>query len=66
MIRFEQVSKQFPNGTFAFPNPEAASIAVWTVNEWLNTHSNHFEKIIFNVFSEADYKDYIHIFETGK
>lgn len=50
-------------GVFGFPKPEATNIAVKTVNEWLNTHSNHFEKVIFNVFSEGDYKEYINVFE---
>ena len=51
---------------FGFPKQEAANIAVKNVNEWLNTHSNHFEKIIFNVFSEGDYKEYIKVFEPVK
>jgi O-acetyl-ADP-ribose deacetylase (regulator of RNase III) len=53
-------------GVFGFPKLEAAKIAVKTVNDWLNTHSNHFEKIIFNVFSEGDYKEYTNVFEPGK
>jgi O-acetyl-ADP-ribose deacetylase (regulator of RNase III) len=52
-------------GVFGFPKPDAANIGVKTVNDWLNTHSNHFEKIIFNVFSEGDYKEYINAFEQG-
>ncbi|MGW9102701.1 protein-ADP-ribose hydrolase [Priestia megaterium] len=50
-------------GVFGFPKPEAADIAVNTVNDWLNTHSNSFEKIIFNVFSYEDYEQYITIFQ---
>ncbi|MDR7235921.1 O-acetyl-ADP-ribose deacetylase (regulator of RNase III) [Neobacillus drentensis] len=53
-------------GVFGFPKPDAANIAIKTVNDWLNTHSNHFEKIIFNLFSEGDYKEYINVFEPGK
>ncbi|MED4227838.1 MULTISPECIES: protein-ADP-ribose hydrolase [Bacillaceae] len=53
-------------GVFGFPKPEAAKIAVKTVNDWLNTHSNYFEKIIFNVFSEGDYKEYFNVFEPEK
>jgi O-acetyl-ADP-ribose deacetylase (regulator of RNase III) len=49
-------------GVFGFPKPEAAIIAVETINEWLNTHPNYFEKIIFNVFSEEDYKEYLNVF----
>jgi O-acetyl-ADP-ribose deacetylase (regulator of RNase III) len=53
-------------GVFSFPKSEAASIAVRTVNEWLNTHPNHFEKIIFNVFSNNDYNEYLKIFQTPR
>ena len=49
-------------GVFGFPKSEAAHIAVNTVNKWLTTYPNHIEKIIFNVFSEGDYKDYINVF----
>ncbi|WP_419873423.1 protein-ADP-ribose hydrolase [Candidatus Pristimantibacillus sp. PTI5] len=49
-------------GVFGFPKHEAAKITVQTVNEWLNTHAHHFDKIIFNVFSEEDYEEYRHIF----
>ncbi|MEH7883657.1 protein-ADP-ribose hydrolase [Bacillus sp. JJ1609] len=50
-------------GVFGFPKSEAASIAVRTVDEWLNTHPNHFEKIIFNVFSIDDYNEYLKTFQ---
>jgi O-acetyl-ADP-ribose deacetylase (regulator of RNase III) len=53
-------------GVYGFPKSDAANIAVRAVNEWLNTHSNHFEKIIFNVFSERDFKEYIHAFVPQK
>ncbi|MFF2449049.1 protein-ADP-ribose hydrolase [Neobacillus sp. NPDC058068] len=46
-------------GVFGFPKPEAAHIAVNTVNQWLSEHPNHFEKIIFNVFSKDDYNVYL-------
>ena len=51
-------------GIFGFPKQEAANIAVRTVNEWLNNHSNNFEKIIFNVFSDEDYYEYLKVFES--
>ncbi|SFE23750.1 O-acetyl-ADP-ribose deacetylase (regulator of RNase III), contains Macro domain [Paenibacillus algorifonticola] len=51
-------------GVFGFPKPEASKIAVQTVNEWLNTHTHHFEKIIFNVFSDDDYTEYLHVFQS--
>lgn len=49
-------------GVFGFPKSEAAHIAVNTVNKWLTTYPNHIEKIIFNVFSEGDYKEYLSVF----
>lgn len=50
-------------GVFGFPKPKAAGIALRTVNEWLNTNSNHhFENIIFNVFSDEDYREYLNVF----
>ncbi|MGJ9385457.1 protein-ADP-ribose hydrolase [Salipaludibacillus sp. CF4.18] len=52
-------------GVFGFPKKEAASIAVNTVNEWLNVHPNHFEKIIFNVYSEDDYNVYFRTFQQS-
>lgn len=51
-------------GVFGFPKKEAAGIAVNTVNEWLNMHPNHFEKIIFNVYSEEDYSVYYQTFQN--
>lgn len=53
-------------GVFGFPKPEAASIAVRTVDEWLTTHPNHFEKIIFNVFSNDDYNEYLKTFQAER
>jgi O-acetyl-ADP-ribose deacetylase (regulator of RNase III) len=50
-------------GVFGFPKSEAAQIAVHSVNEWLTAHPNHFEKIIFNVFSEEDYLEYLNVFQ---
>ena len=49
-------------GVFGFPKSEAAHIAVNTVNKWLTTYPNHIEKIIFNVFSEGDYQEYLKVF----
>ncbi|MGG6313102.1 protein-ADP-ribose hydrolase [Paenibacillus macerans] len=54
-------------GVFGFPKPEAAFIAVNTVNDWLNANpKHHFEKILFNVFSEADYHEYAKVFTERK
>lgn len=49
-------------GEFGFPAGQAAEIAVGTVNEWLENNAHHFEKIIFNVFSESDKAVYIKVF----
>lgn len=50
-------------GVFGFPKQEAANIAVKTVDEWLNSHSHHFERIIFNVFSDGDFQNYMNVFK---
>ncbi|WP_281285895.1 macro domain-containing protein [Paenibacillus sinopodophylli] len=52
-------------GVFGFPKQESAYIAIQTVNEWLNTHANHFNKIIFNVFSDEDYREYLRVFDLN-
>jgi O-acetyl-ADP-ribose deacetylase (regulator of RNase III) len=50
-------------GVFGFPKPEAARIAVKTVDEWLvKNPSHHFDKLIFNVFSAEDYSEYAAVF----
>ncbi|SFK90454.1 protein-ADP-ribose hydrolase [Salinicoccus halodurans] len=49
-------------GEFGFPITQAAEIAVGTVNEWLENNTHDFEKIIFNVFNEADKDVYMKIF----
>lgn len=51
-------------GVFGFPKMEAAHIAVHTVNQWLSKHPNHFEIIIFNVFSNEDYNEYLNVFTS--
>lgn len=51
-------------GVFGFPKTEAAKIAIKTVNDWLNTHHNHFERIVFNVFSDEDYRKYLNVFSS--
>lgn len=45
-------------GEFHFPNEEAAKIALSTVNEFLKTHGDHIDRIIFNVFKDYDLKIY--------
>ncbi len=49
-------------GVFGFPKSEAARIAIKTVDEWLIQNPHHFDKIIFNVFSSADYLEYVNVF----
>lgn len=51
-------------GVFGFPKPEAAHIAINTVNDWLESHPNRFTTIIFNVFSDSDRQEYINIFKS--
>ncbi|GGF90872.1 macro domain-containing protein [Paenibacillus abyssi] len=51
-------------GVFGFPKAEAAQIAVETVNDWLNTHDHRFERIVFNVYSDEDYLEYLRVFTS--
>ena len=46
-------------GEFRFPKELASKIAIETVKEYLDTNEEYFEKIIFNVFSDEDYKIYL-------
>ena len=46
-------------GEFRFPKELASKIAIETVKEYLDTNEKYFERIIFNVFSEKDYKIYL-------
>ena len=41
-------------GVFHFPNDRAAEIAVKTVLAWLSEHKGQMDRVIFNVFKEAD------------
>ena len=45
-------------GEFRFPKGLASKIAIETIKEYLDTNEEYFEKIIFNVFSDEDYKIY--------
>ena len=45
-------------GEFRFPKEEACQIAIKRVKEYLKEDTNSFEKIVFNVFTEEDYKIY--------
>ena len=46
-------------GEFRFPKELASKIAIDTIKEYLDTNEKYFEKIIFNVFSDEDYKIYL-------
>lgn len=48
-------------GEFHFPNAEAAKIALETVTDFLDTHSDSFERIIFNVFKDSYREIYCNI-----
>ncbi|MGG7059377.1 protein-ADP-ribose hydrolase [Clostridium nigeriense] len=41
-------------GEFHFPNEEAAKIALRTVSDFLKTHEEYIDRIIFNVFKDYD------------
>ena len=45
-------------GEFRFPKEEACKIAILAVNKFLKGHKNYFDKVVFNVYSEEDYKIY--------
>lgn len=46
-------------GEFRFPKELVSKIAIDAIKEYLDTNECYFEKIIFNVFSEEDYKIYL-------
>ncbi len=49
-------------GEFHFPNEEAAQIAVKAVTDFLGTHADAVDRIIFNVFKDDDREIYERIF----
>lgn len=50
-------------GEFHFPNEKAAEIALETVTDFLKTHDDCPERIIFNVFKDSDLKIYEKLLE---
>ena len=46
-------------GEFRFPKDLASKIAIETIKEYLKTNEEDFDKIVFNVFSDEDYKIYL-------
>lgn len=45
-------------GEFHFPNEEAAEVAVKTVTDFLGTHADTMDRVIFNVFKDSDREIY--------
>lgn len=45
-------------GEFRFPKEEACKIAILAVRDFLKEYSENFDKIVFNVYGEEDYKIY--------
>ncbi|MCW8329261.1 macro domain-containing protein [Photobacterium sp. SDRW27] len=41
-------------GVFSYPKIDAAQLALTTVADWLANHPKRFEKIIFNLYTQAD------------
>ena len=46
-------------GEFRFPKDEACRIAIKTVRNYLKKHTDYFDKIVFNVFTDEDYNIYL-------
>lgn len=45
-------------GVFHFPNQRAAEIAIDTVKDWLSKYPDSMDRVIFNVFKDADRRLY--------
>ena len=45
-------------GEFKFPKEQASKIAIETVDKFLNKNRESFDKIVFNVYGEEDYRIY--------
>lgn len=52
-------------GEFHFPNGEAAEIAVKAVTDFLESHGDAMDRVIFNVFKDSDREIYERIFASG-
>ena len=52
-------------GVFRFPAPRAAQIAVATVQDWLAVHPGRMDRVVFNVFKDADRELYEALFSGG-
>ena len=45
-------------GEFRFPKGQASKIAIKTVDRFLDENRDYFDKVVFNVYGEEDYKIY--------
>lgn len=45
-------------GEFRFPKEQASKIAIESVGRFLDENRNYFDKVVFNVYEEEDYKIY--------
>ncbi|MFI6865556.1 macro domain-containing protein [Nocardia sp. NPDC050406] len=45
-------------GDFALPRAETGRIAVRTVAEWIQTHPGRFDRVVFDVCGDEDYRQY--------
>ena len=52
-------------GVFGFPKERAASIALRTVDRWLETHPGSLDLIVFNVFDRDDLRIYERLLKQG-
>ena len=55
-------------GIFAYPKTEAAKIALTTVASWLQTHTDRFDRVLFNLFTHAEasvYEELLNDWERG-
>jgi O-acetyl-ADP-ribose deacetylase (regulator of RNase III) len=50
-------------GVFGFPKEEAAQIAVRTVNDWMDKNPSCFDQILYCVFSDENYCEYVRVFQ---
>lgn len=51
-------------GEFHFPGEEAAEIAVKTVADFVETHKDATDRVVFNVFKDSDWEIYEKIFRS--
>ncbi|MGW5690899.1 macro domain-containing protein [Streptomyces asiaticus] len=47
-------------GVFGYPRSQAARTALATVAAWLDQHPGHLDRVIFNVYGDADRTAYLH------